>query len=829
MAQHVSMLQERAQAFNRLGSHLLTLLEASNVPPDLFNDSSITDQIITISQMASGSYVTSPMLRAAVSLLQATFPVQIPLDSTDIVQMCRAAYDFNDIHNNRSKVTLSGLDLLRDQNSLSHYFPTKKHSAATNKCNVKLRDLLESLRKTSCLQLYDKMLSSLAGRVSNDQACSAILYAVGLSNKIGPLARDVATCAILQPKNAKGLSNALKALGANSSLLGAALCEADCLQGRAVGSLDLVAEAKYRCDLETVRDSVVSVDQNELYNTVLSILSEELGSRVIEFSGLDTYWDRRWQWCVNGSHSTLLDAHIGFKSPEHFPGADRVYRRMFAEALTSEPVSGWDGFTVVSASEKLENGKTRAIFACDTRSYFAFEHFLGPISQAWKGEKVLLDPGIHGHLGIAKLVQSKQGSAGINVMLDYDDFNSQHSTESMKTVIRAACAYVGYPDDLSASLVSSFDNEWIYLRGRLVGRALGTLMSGHRGTTFLNSVLNAAYIRMAVGESAYSRLESLHVGDDVYMSAPSLSAAGSLLAAVKAFGCRMNPSKQSVGSVGAEFLRLGIRKTHAVGYLARCVASCVSGSWVTHTALTPLEALQSAIVSCRGLSNRSQTTAFPALLARSVADITRLPYRLCHDLLAGNVALEGAPVYLSDGVIRNIKITPPPPESLADSIPHQWPTNATNAYLSNAATAIEQYALSASERSVKSAMLVASYNKALTSVLPARLGIRVRSSRPTLPVGSNSATTLLHARPKHGVLSHYPIIALLKSVIPTPLLRELVGMAGGDPTARDIRDEAWGAESRSKLIEGIMSYSDAANLSGRTSAGVIYSTYPVYM
>ncbi len=100
-------------------------------------------------------------------------------------------------------------------------------------------------------------------------------------------------------------------------------------------------------------------------------------------------------------------------------------------------------------------------------------------------------------------------------MLDYDDFNSQHSLESIKLLFETVCEYVGYDADLSARVINSFDQSEVYVGGAKCGRLRGTLMSGHRGTTFINTILNEAYILCAYPRARnYYRL---HVGDDVYI------------------------------------------------------------------------------------------------------------------------------------------------------------------------------------------------------------------------------------------------------------------------------------------------------------------------
>ncbi len=84
------------------------------------------------------------------------------------------------------------------------------------------------------------------------------------------------------------------------------------------------------------------------------------------------------------------------------------------------------------------------------------------------------------------------------VMFDFKDFNSAHRLASQKTAIRTLFAKL--PDDWRCWLERSIDNIWIRNPDDTWGRVRGTLMSGHRMTSIINSILNAAYTRLAIGE-----------------------------------------------------------------------------------------------------------------------------------------------------------------------------------------------------------------------------------------------------------------------------------------------------------------------------------------
>lgn len=402
---------DRILAYGRLGSYLLNQAQSQSlINLHSFINLPFSLQLAQIHSLCLKPSRSLGVVLAAVSLLYAQFPVQVPLHDDTIIDLMLNSFPSPDpftlpklAGDNMTYARVGGIPFLEK------YFPFKTHPAARNKTNVRLLELLRSLNSNHLYANFMPMLSALSGRLSDDQASSAILYALGLLPSMGNMSYAVATNCILYPADAKGLSTALKALGANSSLLGARLVETDTLQGRGVKPIDQLEEAKYRCDRSSVDSKVLDVNQDMLAEAIRDILNEELLDKTVSFEELDDFWDRRWLWCVNGSHSKVLDRNGGLNTSLLFPSVDRVYRRMYAEASVDEPISSWDGTVYVSCSSKLEHGKTRALFACDTRSYFAFEHLLKPIEKKWIGRRVLLDPGKMGHIGVAARVRSLHG------------------------------------------------------------------------------------------------------------------------------------------------------------------------------------------------------------------------------------------------------------------------------------------------------------------------------------------------------------------------------------------------------------------------------------
>ena len=142
--------------------------------------------------------------------------------------------------------------------------------------------------------------------------------------------------------------------------------------------------------------------------------------------------------------------------------------------------------------------------------------------------------------------------------------------------------------------LASFDNMYLHWNGpsgMRRDRMIGTLPSGHRATSFINTILNRAYLLVfcEIGGTVRAR----HAGDDVEMCG-SLEDLERILRDVQKSPIRMNPTKQSVGSVG-EFLRVSFTESGGRGYIARSIASLVSGNWANEKERHAVEALNSVV------------------------------------------------------------------------------------------------------------------------------------------------------------------------------------------------------------------------------------------
>nr|AGO04407.1 RNA directed RNA polymerase [Ustilaginoidea virens RNA virus 1] len=825
-------LLDRAKDFGPLGD---VLVQHINSCPDIISDfrDTFVGRLIKLTNSANSSRSRSYLLPAAVSLLCLGFPLQEDMTFADFIRWVREAYSIEIVDSatfaesglthlppGRFVRRICGSSEIRDR-----AFPKPQLLAGQTKTNVKLSALITSAVVMMGSERVAALLRSSWG-MRSDRVMSKLVYAFVLSRRFGEIGHKLANFLSNSPEDAKYVSLALKALGLNSTDWGSVLCEANTLAGRGTGDIDLVTEAAQRCDSDYVESHVVHVDPDELRTHVRAVIEREL-KNTRPMSSLDDFWTSRWLWCVNGSQTTESSLALGIDPHYCRSTHKRAYRRSASEQVKNEPITGWDGHTSVSVSAKLEAGKTRAIFACDTRSYFAFSWVLSAAQRDWANSRVLLDPGVGGHIGMFQRISRAQRGGGVNLMLDYDDFNSQHSTTSMQVVFEVLCDKYNCPTWYKDVLVKSFDRMYVNC-GNERRKVLGTLMSGHRGTTFINSVLNAAYIRMAVGGQKFDRMLSLHTGDDVYIRANTLSDCVQILDSTKRLGCRMNPTKQSIGYKGAEFLRMGMRRDDCFGYFPRALASFISGNWANTDPLDPVEGLRCAIGGCRSLINRGMVPAVAELVAPSLRYRTGLGARTLCKMLAGEIAIEGAPVFGGSGFISTYRVETRVEDRIR--VDKRWARYATGDYLAHHTTSIEAAALEMSGSAGTNLLIISSYVRGLNEE---RVQPKPAPSWKKLPRinlrGYACASDLVNKQRKRGVLSQYPLINLIKNRLDESMLRALISEELGYVPEGEPFKIAFGEDSHSKRILGVLSYADASSFCSRTESGSIYTLYRVAM
>ncbi|ADQ54106.1 RNA polymerase [Tuber aestivum virus 1] len=354
------------------------------------------------------------------------------------------------------------------------------------------------------------------------------------------------------------------------------LFELTVLLNRGIGSVDWAGEKENR-----VNPNTVDLDPADVYKSSMTIFrkARKSGYKYPKMH-YDKFIESRWEWIPGGSvHSQYVDddeyIYPGLYTRNKFITVNKMPSHHLQLFLSSTPqIKAW-------TSTKYEWGKQRAIYGTDLRSTIITNFAM------YRCEEVLL------HLfPVGDQADVEKVHRRISMMLDgydsfcfdYDDFNSQHSLSSMQAVLLAymdAFSDVMSPEQLQAmewvilsvadmQALSPTDNEWY--------RLTGTLLSGWRLTTFMNTVLNWVYMDVAGVFNIDGVHDSVHNGDDVMISISSIKAANLVMNKMHKVNARAQPTKCNVLSI-SEFLRIehGMSGYDGLGaqYLSRSCATLV--------------------------------------------------------------------------------------------------------------------------------------------------------------------------------------------------------------------------------------------------------------
>lgn len=347
--------------------------------------------------------------------------------------------------------------------------------------------------------------------------------------------------------------------------------EMDVLTNRGLGEVDWQAEYEHRTKASTVK-----LEPDYIQREALKIFaSAAVSGRSPMKMTWDKFWTNRWQWSASGSihsqhkeddqfiHKSDIRLKNKFISIASMPRMD-----MLDIAKRPKELHAWSSY-------KYEWGKQRAIYGTDLTSYilaqFAF----------YNCEEVLPDQFPVGPDATEGNVSSKV--AGVlkgqhAYCLDFEDFNSQHSSEAMQAVIYA---YVQQfrnrlsEDQITAALwtAESVGNQVIHdnVGTKRTYKAKDTLLSGWRLTTFMNSILNYIYTK-AISEDTLKRGNSLHNGDDVLIGTKNFNTIRKGLKLADKYNVRVQSSKCAFAGI-AEFLRVDHKRGSKGQYLTRGCAT----------------------------------------------------------------------------------------------------------------------------------------------------------------------------------------------------------------------------------------------------------------
>lgn len=350
------------------------------------------------------------------------------------------------------------------------------------------------------------------------------------------------------------------------------LFECDVLVNRVQTPIDWRAEKLHRIDVNTVKIPSQRIFQEA---SRLFKLGNERGRRYKTMT-MTEMWRRRWEWSTSGAVHCSMEATKQYVSTNHdfknkFISTNAMPLTYFASLLKNEPAIH------CSTSIKYEWGKQRAIYGTDIESYLITALAMSNC------EELLPNCCLIGSQARESYVASKLSSILHQhrpFCIDFEDFNSQHSTEAMQAVLWAFLEVQKskMSEDQIAALLWTIDSLDKVIIHDNVGtnttyKCEGTLVSGWRLTSFMNTVLNYCYTQCIAG-LGYTNSKSVHSGDDILYAIKSVKEVQRLYKRADDFNIRLSATKCCFGSI-AEFLRVDHTGGVYGQYLARSIATLV--------------------------------------------------------------------------------------------------------------------------------------------------------------------------------------------------------------------------------------------------------------
>nr|UUV42412.1 MAG: putative RNA dependent RNA polymerase [Enontekio totivirus 5] len=402
---------------------------------------------------------------------------------------------------------------------------------------------------------------------------------------------DRVCCAKLSGLKAyfKGISTAVRRLGrwvdGKPLLVGevAALAYFELSIGRAANLTDWPDEVGKRCgprlplvDPYTGEDFLVEVERH-LHDIIgLMLPSKEI------WGSWESFVLARQKWSPAGSAAGARCEVDG--------SAIRVNKHSFFEMTPTAEVLGWlDSVPELRArgSEKLEAGKARAIYGTAPCDQTIVTYVIGPLERGMGRVREFINghTGAHEVADIGRRLHNVSQEGVECTMLDYADFNYQHTLEAQELLFRVVRDEVSrfQNEDLNKAA------EWVraaqlnqYVRvpnDDSWHKVTQGMFSGVRSTDFTNTVLNLAYFRAACSlverhtQLVPIGLMNLHKGDDVWITNRSRLWALELYRCMGAAGFVFQGSKQMFDRDRGEFLRVLYTSGGAIGYMMRAIAT----------------------------------------------------------------------------------------------------------------------------------------------------------------------------------------------------------------------------------------------------------------
>lgn len=480
-------------------------------------------------------------------------------DPLDLSQLFR---DRLPDHSVRPKVNLDQMEALKDSKISAHhhlhYMPSEIYKVLTDR----ERKLVETV-------------VSLPDDATRTMAAGVILWFVSLSSE---MQGNILRCGAFKARTTAEFALVGKSVSVEAKSLQNMVTqdlrhifEFDVLVNRIEGDVDWHTEKLHR-----ENGNYANIPAAEIYSAARRVFAEaRLSGRSPMNMTWEKYWASRWQWSAAGS------THSQYSEDMDYVMRHDVRLKNKFITISNMPKVAIDHFTDrvpqihAWASTKYEWGKQRAIYGTDLTSYvlahFAFYNCEEVLPRQFPVGPDANDANVVNR--VAGVLNEK-----MPFCLDFEDFNSQHSAKSMESVILA------YGDEFMGEL-SQQQQAAISWTAQSVSEQVindnvglhttyktdGSLLSGWRLTTFVNSVLNYIYT-CKIAEEQRRPGTSLHNGDDVLIGTDNLRCAQKCASNALRYNVRLQSTKCAFGAI-AEFLRVDHRRGSKGQYLTRAIAT----------------------------------------------------------------------------------------------------------------------------------------------------------------------------------------------------------------------------------------------------------------
>lgn len=398
------------------------------------------------------------------------------------------------------------------------------------------------------------------------------------------------------------------------------------LYGRSTGTISWSEEADERiCHIPTKLafvDGFWSEDEADLL--IKQSLSDVFGKMVPhhrELEPMEVHFKRRFEWFASGSavgyDATLTMSDIREIFGEEVTSSDRPRgnKRSVGETLCWDDiwkVTEMDPFILAKGQIKLNElgGKVRSIYNVILDHFILDEMILCDI------EGSLNTPGIDlkedAFCALCSIKERRSWCLDRHCVnsYDYPNFNALHQAKHYAMIYELASKWyeINYPDNLVRKqkitlcnwLAKAIRNQWFFDPDKQVYyRTLGTLFSGSRDTTLVNTLLNKAYGHMI--EVTNTRIYGVRATDKSFYHGDDLVSLGndivhSLMWNETAQKCGLGANSiKLITDIGyCEYLRFLYFPDGTVrGSVVRAIATFINGNWESVTEKNPISRARS--------------------------------------------------------------------------------------------------------------------------------------------------------------------------------------------------------------------------------------------